>query len=782
MNARSRGKTGKTGKSAAAQTAPAGRWAGLLGSSWFLPVAVFTLALVLRLIYLRQIRYTPFFHTLGLDARYYDDWARRLAAGEGYGEPFFMSPLYPYFLAGMYRLFDRDLMVVRIVQSLLGAASASLVYMLARDLFDRRVALLAGFATACYGALIFYDGSIVMTSLLVFLNLLALFLLLRADRTDAPLAFAAAGVALGLAGVGRAAALLFVPLALWWIVSRPRRGRPLRGAVLFALGVLAVVATVTVRNYAVSGDFIPVTSNGGLNFYIGNSAIATGGYAKPDGVDPGGDVSGRLVAERDVGRSLKPSEVSSYWYARARDDIAKDPGRWLSLLARKLSFVMSSYELPQLENFEFQRRYSRLLSLPLPGFGLVAPLGLLGLGLAFRRRRARLLGLFLASYVVSIALFFVLARYRLPVVPVLAIGASYVVIDGYDRLRSGGARRIVRLVAVAAVLAFLVNANLYSIDRRKPFAQIHYRLGIVYGDRGDVGRAAAEYERAIEIDPSYPKSYLNLGALLARAGRFEEAAGVFGRALEVDSTYVAARVNLALVHMGEGRNDAALSELRRAISLDAGNAMAWTQLGVALYRSGRSEEALEALGEAQVLDVDGAERAEIEFYRALIERPPAGPMPAEAARAMAGADSLVQAGNPVAAAALLERAAALAPGSGAPLQQLSLLKRNMGLLDEAVGYLRRALEVEPSIPHGHFMLGVFMNESGQHYAAIMEYEAEIRLDPSYAPAHRNLATSYLYHLADHNRAAHHYGEYLRLGGAPVPPLADALRDISPEGR
>lgn len=772
----------------------------LLVRRWFLPSAIFVLALVLRLTYVSQIRRTPFFDTLGLDARFYDQLARRLAGGEGYGEPFFMSPLYPYFLAGLYRLFGRDLLIVRVVQSVMGAGSAALVYLLASDLFDRRVATLAGLATAGYGALIFYDGSIVMTPLLVLLNLAALVLLVRADRSGDALLFAVSGAALGLAGIGRAAALLFAPLAMWWIVSRrlhcdrapgiarrvgsgkngtagARRRTGVRDAALFAIGILVVVTPVTVRNLVVSGEFIPITSNGGLNFYIGNGAIATGGYAMPEALDIERDPSGAAIAEADMGRELAASEVSAYWTSRARRDIGADPLRWMSLMVRKLSFVMSSYELPQLENFEFQRRYSGLLSLPLPGFGVIAPLGLLGLGLALRSRRRRVLSIFFAAYIGSIILFFVLARYRLPAVPVLAIGASYAVVEGYDRARSGHVWQVAWLAVVAVVLAVLVNANLYSIDRETPYAQIHYRLGIIYGDRGDIPRAVGEYERAIEIDPEYPKSYLNLGALLARLGEYDDATRAFESAIRVDPWYVEARTNLAMVHIAQGRFDEAVGELSAAVDEEPGNAMARTQLGVALYKAGRVDEALDAFAGAEMADAEGTERAEIEFYRALIERPETGELPGAVGRELARADSLAESGRAAEAAAVLREAVALAPGSGLPLQRLALLERNMGLLDESIAHLREALRIEPGIAHGHFMLGVFLNENGEHYAAILEYEAELRLNPAYGPAHRNLATSCLYYLADKNRASQHYQEYLRLGGEPVPPLDEALRDV-----
>ena len=126
----------KRGRDSGTSEAAHRRPARLTESQWFWPTLIFALALTLRIIYVLQIRHTPFFQTLGLDAKFYDQWARDLVRGEGPSGAFFMSPLYPYFLALIYRLFGRDLALVRLIQAGIGSLSAVLVYLLARDVFD----------------------------------------------------------------------------------------------------------------------------------------------------------------------------------------------------------------------------------------------------------------------------------------------------------------------------------------------------------------------------------------------------------------------------------------------------------------------------------------------------------------------------------------------------------------------------------------------------------------------------------------------------------------------
>ena len=75
---------------------------------------VFAVALLVRLLHVWQIRRAPFFDVLMGDARGYDAWARRLAAGDWIGrDVFYQAPLYPYFLGVVYSIAGRHLLIER---------------------------------------------------------------------------------------------------------------------------------------------------------------------------------------------------------------------------------------------------------------------------------------------------------------------------------------------------------------------------------------------------------------------------------------------------------------------------------------------------------------------------------------------------------------------------------------------------------------------------------------------------------------------------------------------
>ena len=108
-------------------------------------------ALALRLIYLAQLSETPLFQVLIGDGRQYDIWAQQIASGEWLGrDVFYQTPLYPYFLAVLYKVFGHHLLAVRLVQAALGAASCVFLGLAGRAFFNERTGLIAAAFLAVY--------------------------------------------------------------------------------------------------------------------------------------------------------------------------------------------------------------------------------------------------------------------------------------------------------------------------------------------------------------------------------------------------------------------------------------------------------------------------------------------------------------------------------------------------------------------------------------------------------------------------------------------------------
>src|SRR5258706_4081349 len=119
-------------------------------------------------------------------------------------------------------------------------------------------------------------------------------------------------------------------------------------------------------------------------------------------------------------RHLTPGEVSGYWTGRAMAYIRSQPGDWLKLMARKTAVAFNATEASDTESQDVYADWSWLLKAPFD-FAIVlaaAVFGLCAMGLEPLRRLWWLWAIGV-TYAASVIAFYVFARYRFPIVPVL---------------------------------------------------------------------------------------------------------------------------------------------------------------------------------------------------------------------------------------------------------------------------------------------------------------------------------------------------------------------------
>jgi tetratricopeptide (TPR) repeat protein len=115
-------------------------------------------------------------------------------------------------------------------------------------------------------------------------------------------------------------------------------------------------------------------------------------------------------------------------------------------------------------------------------------------------------------------------------------------------------------------------------------------------------QAAAEFRRAIALNPADAAAHNNLGLALLDLGRPDEARAAFEAALRVNPTYSTAHSNLGNHHFRRGQLAAAAEAYRAAIRLDPGFAQAHNNLGSVYFNMGQLAEAEQAYRRALALD------------------------------------------------------------------------------------------------------------------------------------------------------------------------------------
>ena len=573
---------------------------------WLLP-AVLAGAVAVRLAHLWQMHGTPYFSVLMGDAREYDAWAQRIAGGDWIGSGvFYQAPLYPYFVGAVYWLFGRDLAVLRVVQAFLGSVSCVLVAYAASRLISRPAGAVAGFALAFYAPAIFFDGLVQKSVLDVLFVSAALALVASLDeRPEArPGAWLALGVVTAALASTRENALVLFPVSAAWAWYRLRQQpRPAAAAAaLVTAGVLLGLAPVAVRNYAVGGGLYLTTSQLGPNFYIGNNPTADGTY-RPLRFGRGSAEFERLdataIAERARGRRLEPNEVSRYWLDRALDFIVSDPLTWLRLMGRKAALLVNHDEMLDTESQAAHAEWSWPLAVlqPLTHFGVLLPLAVLGFVATWADwRRLWILYAMVLTYAVSTVAFYVFARYRYPLVPILMVFAAAAVTNVAALRRSRAA------LAAAALAAVAANWPMLSASRMRAITETN--LGVALFESGQAAHAQERYRKALAIDPDYAPAYNNLGVALRARGGVAEAIAVYQEGLRRREDYADLHYNLGNALSEAGRLADAEAAFRRAIALEPDSAPAHRNLGNLLAAQGLAAAGMVYLRRALALAPD----------------------------------------------------------------------------------------------------------------------------------------------------------------------------------
>ncbi|MBR9974348.1 MAG: glycosyltransferase family 39 protein [Bacteroidetes bacterium] len=554
-------------------------------------IAVAVLAFLLRLLFLSSLADTPFWLEHFSDSRLYMQLAADIAAG-GIDTVYFMSPLYPYVVAGVAGLTGNPELWVRILQALAGAMTAWLVFRIGAQTFSRGAGLAAAAVVAAYAPLIYYDGLLLTESLLTLLLTAHLLALLQAFRKGRIWDWVFAGVLLGLAVVTRATTVLFLPalVVVWLFLRGEHRPAPSRIAAYAAAALLTLLPTA-LHNASTGGVFMPVTSSFGFNLYAGNNATATGLYSMPERVDLANDPNGHHWVEKQTGKDLNAAEISAYWRDRALYWMGKHPGEAAGLLLRKLLLFFHPGEIDQLGlSLRFYTtQFGAIIGIPAVSFSLILVLAAAGIGLAMREHRGDWpLQLFLLVFVLSTVVFFVSGRLRLPIMPLLILYAAHAVVTMTAVIRAG--QPVVRHMAAFAGMAVAVVVLLVQPDVRQGFEQEHLKLGQSAFNRASYDEAEQWFRRSLEEQETVD-GLVNLGNALAAQQRPEEAAALYRQAIRSDSTYALAWFNFGNLRMQTGSPQYAYGYWKKAVEHDPRLAGARRNLGLLLMQAGRYDEA-----------------------------------------------------------------------------------------------------------------------------------------------------------------------------------------------
>jgi hypothetical protein len=452
-----------------------------------------------------------------------DDWHRWLG-------PWTIAPLYYVFAAGVMAVFGPHLLPLQIVHVLFDSVGAVLTGHLGRRVAGRQGAW-AGVAYALDFHAIEQCTSTLTENLHTILLLAAVVLLVEeasglSERGPMDVAgtrrrglgpLIAGGFLLGLSALARSVSTAFVPLVgLWrWWWQRDRAGAVRAG--LIVASAAAAVVPWTLRNAIVTGDFIPVETNGIYNLYDDNTFV---------------EGERRVRQEAMIGAQPTLAAQRALALRFALRGIAREPGAFVEKAWRNLLHLIRPDGLQVLLVVEEPMPAWRHAALILLDDAIVLPaVVLFGVFLAAGppSPARSLIALWTAYYLLMVVVVFHNEiRYRSTLLPLALAGAA----AGWEILARGeGPRWRVRAALagggalVALVVAPFVVPGFFALRSLPALRAMEAAVA-----RHDFAEARRRLEDAAAADPLAARPWLRAGRALARVGDPATALDAYDRA------------------------------------------------------------------------------------------------------------------------------------------------------------------------------------------------------------------------------------------------------------
>ncbi|HZL84512.1 MAG TPA: tetratricopeptide repeat protein [Candidatus Krumholzibacteria bacterium] len=669
--------------------APRARVVALLG------VAV--AAALLRLGYVLEVHDDPSYRFPQVDAADFHTRALQVMRGEGLGpQVHYKAPAYAWLVGQAYRLFGPHPQVIYVLQMLGGILVAVVAALLGMRWFGNVVGVIAGLASGLYPRLVYYETQLLIEPAALTVSALAVALLMFSSRSPMILA---AGALTGLALQLRPLNAVLVVALLAWLLWR---GGPwslrCRQAVLFVAPVILLLIPTLRHNRLASGHLVPISVNGGINFFIGNNLD----YDASVAIRPG------LRWEeltRQFGAMDDPVQWEKNFYAAAFQSMRASPLQHAALTLKKFLLVWNRREIDRNQDVSVLRERSRILR------GLGVPWGVLAIGgivgsVALWGRSVPPLLLLIWLQVLGIVAFFVTSRYRLALVPWCAIATGFAVTEIAAAVWRRQSRRLILLASTLVAAGCIVLPDWTGLERSS-FGRPEFDRAMVLARAGDRVAALRAYERALEQDPNDPDVVYRYGEHLELMGRRRDAIAAYTRAAGLAPAAYKPSLSLGVALYLENDLDAAWEALTEAERRGDPTGRTLFDMGLVRERQGRYEDAVDLFSRSLAKHDDRAETASrrLALGRCLVmlQKPEAAEVHFVAAEALLGdpgavalerAEAWLRRGEPTRALALLQTVPNLDTSARGQFIRARSLE-TLGRFDAARAAAERSLALEP---------------------------------------------------------------------------------------
>ena len=480
--------------------------------------AIFLIAVATRSLYFLQFQKNPLFNYIPehTDSHHYDVGALSFSNGDWMATAAvnIFSPLYKYLIGFIYMAFGRNLPTVWFFQLLMGAFTVLLIFLICEKLFNQRTAWISALLYNFHGPVLMYEGILLRASMIAFLGTLSLYLLVRLPEKANWKELALTGLGISLFIQSRPNTILvFALIFIYWLFIARKKSMPSNSKVILWTGLFFI--PLLVQAGLTHGKFVFFEFSGPASILHGNHPEHLGMGHSAEHHHPNA-------------YQLNFKETIGIFFLR----FVEHPLEMAFLYARKLYFFFCSFQVPNNFDYNLFKDFSFLLHGPLSNFALLSSLGLVGFVLAFKeRKKLWILYCYAIGMTCAVILFFVLARYRITVIPYFAIFSGVAVDKIVENFK--GRQMFIGIANTASALALFAFFNYqalipdFKLIGHKSYDQ---RIGEYYVR---AGRLAEGHDRIMTFRNHFPEeagASKVLGMIYQQTHQYQKAIREFERA------------------------------------------------------------------------------------------------------------------------------------------------------------------------------------------------------------------------------------------------------------
>lgn len=567
---------------------------------------VFAVAVIVRFIYFAFEKDSPLFLYTIIDENEFIKIANHISEnGLFYPYHFWHPPLYSYFV-GFFKIIGFALKGIITIQFIIGIAGTVLLY-LSLEKINKTAAIITALIWAIYPVELFIESKFLSESIFVFLTISLAFVFQRMKESYIKIIVLA--LLTGLLIVTKSQFLLFFLFWVFYLIFKQKQS--LKNVLTYVLISLIFPLTVSFHNLDKTGKFIFVSSNGAVNFYLGNSSdIKETLNIRPrewkaffSSLYDEAEIKFVKTDTTDINKTY-PYKLSGFLVKKTLNE-NKNLSVPLKNIVQKTLISVHSYETPRDFDIYEYGRWNKYIAFFMHKNPFCIPLIFFmysALILLFVKRKSvfsneKLLipAVLIIVNILPSIIFFNAFRYRLPAIPFIIFFSILFYLEFYKHLKY----QLINLGLMIILGTTLTSGLLFQ---KIPLSETYDHYADGFFDKEKLRQADRFYEMSIqaveeikEDKTALHNPYFQKGIMADKSGDFEGAIKEYNKTIEAKPT-IEAYINRATARYKEGDFKGAVADYNLAIKLNSDDvekvASAWYSKGLTRIKLNDFEAAM----------------------------------------------------------------------------------------------------------------------------------------------------------------------------------------------